>query len=155
MGTRHAIRGAAAGCGLLAAALACATPVTEEAVEQRLRTAGAAVRPPGPGVVLVPVYADSKVAAWTLIAEARGEGASPLAERLSHDLRLAAKRRGAVVVGGPYPELTRLVLLEALELLEDRPLAGLTLVYVGDMRHAAELRQAASALAVRFYQRPW
>lgn len=145
--------GVLAAIALTLGAVACATPLSHRDVETRLRGAGASVRGLGPDFVVAPIHADSRIAAWTLIAEARAEGASQIGERLSHDLRQGASRRRGVVVGGPYADLTRLALLDALDLLEGRSLAGLTLVYVGDGRHARELRQAARARRARFYHR--
>jgi hypothetical protein len=142
---------------LLAVALllaaSCATPVSQDEVEQRLKSAGASVKGLGSNFVVVPVHADSKVAAWTLAAEARAEGSTPFAQHLSYDLRRGAERRRGVVVGGFYPDLTYAALVDAFELLEGRSLAGLTLVYVGSGEHAGELRQLCRAHRARFYHR--
>lgn len=143
--------------GALGAALgllACATPVTEGDVEARLQRAARSVPGLEHGYLLVPIHADSKMAAWTLIAEARGEGATEAGRRLSYDLRREARRGRGVVVGGVFPELTRAVVLDALDELADEPLDGLTLVYVGDPIHADELRAAARAHHAAFQQRP-
>lgn len=143
----------AASVGLAVLTLACATPVAERDVEVRLRRAAGSVRGLGGDYQVVPIHADSRVAAWTLLAEARGDGATAASERLSHELRREARRGRPVVVGGVYSQLTREILLDAFGLLGDRSLDGLTLVYVGDASHASELRQAARARQARFYHR--
>ena len=145
-------RATALGLGLLV--LACATPLSERDVEARLRRAGASVRGIGSEFLVVPVYADSRVAAWTLVAEARAEGATLMGQRLSHDFKREATRRRSIVVGGPFSDLTREIVLDAFGLLEDRALEGLTLVYVGEAAHAGELRRAAHARRARFHHRP-
>ena len=134
-------------------ALSCATPVTVTDVEGRLHRAARSVPGLERGYLLVPIHADSKMAAWTLVAEARGEGATLAGRRLSYDLRREARRGRGVVVGGVYPELTRAVLLDALGELTDESLDGLTLVYVGDPALADELRVAAGAHRAAFQHR--
>ncbi len=138
------------GLGLLA--LACAT-LSESEVEARLRRAAASVRGIGSDFLVVPIHADSHVAAWTLVAEARGEGATAMSRRLSHDFRRGAKRRQSIVIGGPFSELTREIVMDAFGLLEDQTLDGLTLVYVGEAAHSGELRLAARARRARFHHR--
>lgn len=142
--------------GLLAAALlalSCATPLTVNDVEGRLQRAARSVPGLEQGYLLVPIHADSKMAAWTLVAESRGEGATLASRRLGYDLRREARRGRGVVVGGVYPELTRAVLLDAFHELSDEPLDGLTLVYVGDPVHADELAVAARAHRASFQHR--
>lgn len=151
-GITGAARLLAAGAALFLAA-ACATPVTEADVERQLKSAGASVQGLGSNFVVVPIHADSKVAAWTLMADAQAEGSTLFARRLSYDLRRGAERHRGVVVGGVYPDLTRAALLDAFDLLEGRSLAGLTLVYVGSGEHAGELRQLTRAHRARFYHR--
>jgi hypothetical protein len=139
------------GMGLLT--LTCATPLTESDVEARLRSAASSVRGLGSDFLVVPVHADSKVAAWTLMAEARAEGATAMSRRLSHDFLREAQRRRSIVIGGPFSELTREIVLDAFGLLEDRSLDGLTLVYVGEAAQAGDLRLATRARRARFHHR--
>lgn len=134
-------------------ALACATPVDEKAVERKLRVAGSSVPGLPRGFLVVPIHATSKMEAWTLTAEARGEDSTVAGRRLSHDLRREARRQRGVVVGGVYPDLTRAVVLDAFDELAGQALDGLTLVYVGDPVHAEELRLAARAHRAGFQHR--
>ena len=137
----------------LIAAAACAGPVSEEALEAKLRQAGASVRGLGSDPSVFPITADSQVAAWTLIAESKEGDPLPLAHQLNHRMDRAAKRHRMLVVGGPYSSLTREVVLGALALNAGKPLPGLVLVYVGSAESARDVRSAAAALGIRFVQR--
>ncbi len=133
-------------------AAGCASPMSQEDLDDRLRVAAASVQGLQGRLLYFPVYADSRAAAWTLQAESQSDD-SPLARRLYHDLRRGGTQRIGVVVGGPYPGLTRLVVVDAFELLEERPVPGLTLVYVGHAKQASALRKLARAHRARFYHR--
>ena len=130
----------------------CVT-LSQSELERELRRAGSAVPGLGKDFLLFPVHADSKIAAWTLLAEARTGGGSPMAERLAYDFERAERRSMKIVVGGAYPALTREIVLEALERNPDSDLSRLTLVVVGAGDYTDELRRAARAQRIRFYQR--
>ena len=138
---------------VLLAATACAAPISEDALEEKLRQAGASVRGFGSDPSVFPITADSQMAAWTLIAESKEGGSLPLARQLAHRMDRASKRNRMLVVGGPYSSLTREVVLDALALNEGKPLPGLVLVYVGSAESARDVRAAAGALGIRFIQR--
>jgi hypothetical protein len=138
---------------VLFALAACAAPVSGEALEEKLRQAGASVRGLGSGLSVFPITADSQMAAWTLAAESKGSGPLPLARQLNHRMDRASKRHTMLVVGGPYSSLTREVVLDALALNEGKALPGLVLVYVGSAESAREVRTAAGDLDIRFVQR--
>jgi hypothetical protein len=141
------------GVGVLLALAACAAPVSEEALEEKLRQAGASVRGLGSDPSVFPITADSQMAAWTLAAESKESGPLPLARQLKHRMDRASKRQRMLVVGGPYSSLTREVVLDALALNEGKPLPGLVFVYVGSAESAREVRAAAGTLGIRFIQR--
>lgn len=141
-----------AAAALLALA-ACAAPVSGEALEEKLRQAGASVRGLGSDCSVFPITADSQMAAWTLTVESKESGPLPLARQLNHRMDRASKRHTMLVVGGPYSSLTREVVLDALALNEGEPLPGLVLIYVGSAESAREVRAAAGALGIRFVQR--
>jgi NAD(P)-dependent dehydrogenase (short-subunit alcohol dehydrogenase family) len=128
--------------GVLLASAACVAPVSGEALEEKLRQAGASVRGLGSDPSVFPITADSQMAAWTLAAESKDSGPLPLARQLNHRMDRASKRQRMLVVGGPYPSLTRKVVLDAL-----------VLVYVGSAESAREVRTAAGTLGIRFIQR--
>jgi len=137
----------------LLALTACAAPVAGEALEEKLRQAGASVRGLGSNPEVFPITADSQMAAWTLVGESKESGPLPLARQLNHRMGRAAKRRTMLVVGGPYSSLTHEVVLDALALNGETPLPGLVLVYVGSAESARAARTAAGALGIRFVQR--
>ncbi len=139
--------------GVLLASAACVAPVSGEALEEKLRQAGASVRGLGSDPSVFPITADSQMAAWTLAAESKESGPLPLARQLNHRMDRASKRHRMLVVGGPYPSLSREVVLDALALNEGKPLPGLVLVYVGSAESAREVRTAAGTLGIRFIQR--
>ena len=64
-----------------------------------------------------------------------------------------SSRRQALVIGGPYSELCDQVLLNALALRRDRPLRGLTLVFVAPEPPSASVTAAASAASARLFHR--
>jgi hypothetical protein len=141
--------------GLVLAALlaACATPLSQDDLERELRRAGASVPGMGRNFLVFPVYADSKLASWTLIAESHTDGGSPLAERLGYDFKRAERRTIKIVVGGSYPDLTRDVVIEALERQSGANLSRLMLVVVGAGKYTPELQRAARARRIRFASR--
>lgn len=145
----------AIGCALFAGWVlaACTTPLPEEALERRLRLVGTSVLGPRASFTTVPIQADSNLMAWTLIADARTNGPSNEARWLQRKLSAGAQGPAQLVVGGPFPGLTRQVLLDAFGLNEDRSLPGLTLVFVGDEASAADVRSAAQRVGARFHQR--
>jgi hypothetical protein len=154
---RNLDRSAACWGVVAAAALAllcgCRTPPTGERLEAKLREAGASVHGFGRESSTFPIEADSKMAAWTLEAEARRTGPLPLSRQLARRMDLAAKRGHVLIVGGAYPALTREVVLGAFAANGGKPLPGLVLVYVGSAESAGDVRRAAAAAGVRFVQR--
>jgi hypothetical protein len=137
----------------LLALTACAAPVSGDALDEKLRQAGASVRGLGSNPEVFPITADSPMAALTLVGESKESGSLPLARQLKYRMGRASKRRTMLVVGGPYSSLTREVVLDALALHEGTPLPGLVLVYVGSPESARDVRTAAGALGIRFVQR--
>jgi len=138
---------------VLLAFAACAAPPSGDALEEKLRQAGASVRGLGSDPSVFPITADSQMAAWTLAAESKESGPLPLARQLNHRMDRASKRNRMLVVGGPYSSLTREVVLDALALNKGKPLPGLALVYVGSAESARDVRTAAGTLGIRFVQR--
>ena len=132
--------------------LGCVTPVSERDVEARLERAA------GPLLVgrasrVYPIWAETKFAAFGLLTEARHDPTSPLSQRLSKAIALAARRGMGVVAGGPYPELSDRVLRNALEQNRERSLRGLRLVLVSPEPPSPELARAARDAHARLYHR--
>ena len=139
---------------LLAAGLAlgCVTPVSEEEVESQLEVAAAPYTHLGPRRV-IPIYAETRLVASALLAEARTNPESPPSERLHRRLSAAARRDLHVVVGGPYPELSDRLLTNALALSEKRGLLGLPVVFVSPLEPTPDLSAAAHRAGARLYHR--
>lgn len=144
---------AAASTALCLALAACSSPVSGTDLEAKLREAGSSVQGLGSDFETFAIEADSQMAAWTLIAEARESGPLPLSRQLARRMDLAVKRQAMLVVGGSYPSLTRAVVLEALGLNQEKPMPSLILIYVGSAESARDPRAAADKLRIRFVQR--
>jgi hypothetical protein len=134
---------------IVCAAFACATPIGERELQERLASVAAA----SPGSRVFPVWAGTRLAAWALLADARGDPRSGESLRLGHAFSRGATRPTTVVVGGPYPELSDRLALNALELRGEKPLRRLTIVLVGPEPPSAELAAAAAQAGARLQHR--
>ena len=104
---------------VLLLASGCVTPVSEADLERQLAQAAGSLTRAGSRQV-IPIHAETKFVAWSLLAEARSDHASPLSVQLGHRIELAARRGMDIVVGGPYPELTDQLVVNALSQDRDR-----------------------------------
>jgi len=138
--------------GMAFAALACATPIGERELEERL--ASVAAVSPGAHPRVFPVWAGTRLAAWTLLADARGDPRSPESLRLGHAISRAATQPTTVVVGGPYADLSDQIVRNALEMHGERALGRLTIVLVGPEPPSAELSAALARAGARIQHRP-
>jgi hypothetical protein len=134
-------------------ALGCVTPMTQDELQGKLAAAAASVPKLGRKPQYFPIFAETRTEAWILLADARSDPASPLSSQLSAHLATASSRRQALVVGGPYSELCDQVLLNALALRRDRPLRGLTLLFVAPDPPSPSVTAAASAASAQLYHR--
>ncbi|HEY8154904.1 MAG TPA: hypothetical protein VII72_12320 [Myxococcota bacterium] len=134
-------------------ALGCVTPMTQEELAGKLAAAAASVPGQGRKPQVFPIFAETKTEAWVLLADARSDPESPQSRQLSAHLATAASRRQVLVVGGPYPDLCDQVVLNAFALRRDRPLRGLTLVFVAPAPPSASVTAAASAASARLVHR--
>jgi hypothetical protein len=140
-------------CIALVLALAsCVTTYEEREVERRLELSASAVAGLGRHRVIA-IHADSRVAAFGLLAEAKANRDSPLSAQVGARLAAAARRHQAAVVGGPHAELSDRVLCNALRLNQERGLGGLRLVFVSPEPPSRELVAAASQARVRLTHR--
>ncbi len=133
-------------------AAGCITPGSEADLEKDLERAASSVPTLGRKRI-IPVYAETKMAAWALLADAKSDPSSPMSYRMSRGLAAAARRGFGVVVGGPYPALSDQVVRNALTLHRERPLGGLTLVFVSAKPPSEALRKAAKHAEARLYHR--
>jgi len=133
-------------------ATGCITPLTEDDLEKDLERAASSVPSLGRKRV-IPIYAETRMAAWALLADAKSNPSSPMSYRLSRGLAAAARRGFGVVVGGPYPALSDQVLRNALTLHRERPLGGLKLLFVSAKPPSEALWQAAKHADARIHHR--
>jgi hypothetical protein len=133
-------------------AMGCVTPLTEADLEKDLDRAASSVPSLGRKRI-IPIYAETKMAAWALLADAKSNPSSPMSYRLSRGLALAARRGFGVVVGGPYPALSDQVVRNALTLHRERPFGGLTLVFVSEKPPSEALSKAALSAGARLHHR--
>jgi len=134
-------------------ALGCVTPMTRDELQGKLAAAAASVPALGRKPQYFPIFAETKTEAWILLADARSDPESQTSRQLGAHLATASSRRQALVVGGPYSELCDQLLLNALSLRRDRPLRGLTLVFVAPDPPSPAVTAAASAASARLYHR--
>jgi len=127
--------------------------MTRDELQGKLAAAAASVPALGRKPQFFPIFAETKTEAWILLADARSDVSSPLSRQLSARLGTASSRRQALVVGGPYSELCDQVVLNALTLRRDRPLRGLTLVFVAPDPPSPSVTAAVSAASARLYHR--
>jgi hypothetical protein len=130
----------------------CVTAISEADLETKLDRAASSVRVLGRRSI-IPIYAETKMAAWALLADAKSDPSSQLSYRLSRGLASAARRGFGVVVGGPYPALSDQVVRNALTLQREHPLGGLTLVFVSAKPPSEALWKAARSAEARLYHR--
>ena len=133
-------------------AMGCVTPLTEADLEKDLGRAASSVPALGRKRI-IPIYAETKMAAWALLADAKSNPSSPMSYRLSRGLAAAARRGFGVVVGGPYPALSDQVVRNALKLHRERPLGGLMLVFVSAKPPSEALWEAARHADARLHHR--
>jgi hypothetical protein len=133
-------------------ATGCVTPLTEDDLEKDLDRVASSVPSLGPKRV-IPIYAESRMAALALLADAKSNPSSPLSYRVSRGLARAARRGLGVVVGGPYPALSDQVLRNALTLHRERPLGGLKLLFVSEKPPSEDLLEAAKHAHARLRHR--
>lgn len=130
-------------------AVACATPPSDEELEAQLRQVAVQVKPRGELRIVV-INAESRMDAWTKLAEDAAEGkernAPQQARRLGRAFEKAHRLRVAVVTGGPYADLNERMVQLAFELAQEKHqrLAGLTLVFVSPEPPTPELRAAVT-----------
>ncbi len=136
-------------------AASCVSPLSQAEVKAQLATAAASL----PGISksrrLVTIYAETRMAAWALLAEAKAEPESSAQSRqLGHRFRRGERYRVDYVVGGPYPALSEQIVRNALKLNAGRNLRGLRIVFVSPKEPSDKLRSAALRAGTRLEHRP-
>ena len=133
-------------------AIGCVTLLTEADVEAQLAEAARPFARMGRQQV-VAIYAESRIVAFGLLAEARNDPHSKLSKQVNRRL-VRTRRRGAhAVVGGPYADLSDRILANALSWSDTGGLAGLRVVFVSDAPPSPELTGAARLARAKLYHR--
>jgi len=96
------------------------------------------------------VPSSGSIADATFIALSKSSGTSSTAEDLSVKLKQAAVSKKPVSVGGPNPQKTAEVILNAANLCGENDLSGLTLLYVGSSKYSAIINEAVSNKGVKY-----
>lgn len=140
--------------GLLAslAAAGCATSLSETDVKLQLTETARPFAGMGPQQV-IPVYAESRMVAIGLLAEARNDSQSKLSRGVALQLKRARQRKANAVVGGPYADLSDRILANALNLNAKGQVRGLRIVFVSDAEPTPELIDAAQQSQARLHHR--
>jgi hypothetical protein len=135
-------------------ALGCASPVSEDELARSLEEAAASAPDPRAARQIFPVHAPTRVAALSLLSEAKSDPRSPLSLQLGRRFASAARRRTNLVVGGPWTDLCDQVVRNAFALNRERALPGLTLIFVAPEPPSDALRSAAATVHARLQHRP-
>jgi hypothetical protein len=130
----------------------CATSISESDLNRQLTKVAQPYARSGPQQ-MIPIYAESRMVAIGLLAEARNDSNSPLSRRVGHQLDRAHRRNAHAVVGGPYADLSDRILTNALNLNEDGQLRGLKVLFVSDAAPTPALLEAARLSQARIHHR--
>jgi len=143
----------AAALALLAVLSAgCVTTYREDELEDRLERLAAATKGLHKPRVF-PLYAETRMTALVLLADARASRDSGLSASLARSLAAAHQRHRDLVTGGSFPDLTDQVVRNALELQGEEGLPGLQLLVASAEAPSAELLGAARRARVRVIHR--
>lgn len=140
--------------GLLAAltSAGCATTVSEADMKLQLAEAAKPYARTGAQQVIL-VWAESRMVAIGLLAEARNDPASSLSRRIGSRLERTHRRKAHAVVGGPYADLSDRILTNALNMKSDGQLRGLKVVFVSDEAPTPDLLSAARVSRTQIHHR--
>ena len=151
-GRRAALVAIAAAAGFLAQA--CLSPMTELEVKAKLQNAADSIDGLSRKPRIVVIHAETRMAAWTLLTEARGDPDSPRSRQLGASFARGRRYKIDFVIGGPYASLTDQLVLNALRQSKGRTLPGLRLYMVTPSPPSKALRETAAAARVRLLHRP-
>lgn len=129
----------------------CVAPITDGEIRNHLqRVAGL-----GSGANVLVLNAESEMAAWVLVTEARSNGPIVPSRRLALGFADGARKRIQYVVGGPYPQLNNRALLDAFTICKESRLPGLVVVLVSPKPPSEELVLTAEAYKAKLVHRDY
>ena len=126
--------------------------MSAEELDLRLREAGREVRGLRNARVF-PLHAATRMEALTLLADARTEPRARESLDLAQQFSLARTRRVHMIVGGPYSDLNRQVVWNALAYHDRVALPGLVIVYASPGAPDDELTALARRKRVQLIHR--
>jgi len=136
-------------------ALACTTAHTPRQVDQQLRSVASDVRKPRqPKPRVFAIHAETKMEAWTLLAEARAEPRDGLSRDLAAQLEVGKTRRIQFVVGGAHGASNQQILANALAYHAGTRLPGLTVHYISPEPPGPALLDLARERKARVLHKP-
>ncbi len=133
----------------------CISPMTEDQLESELRQTANSISDAPRAKRIVPIHADTRMAAWTMLtAASNNPQSSPLSRQLGVGFALGSRRQVLYVVGGNYPKLVDRILRNAFAFNEGTSLKGLKLVLVSPAAPSQELKLAVNRAGARLEFRP-
>ncbi len=119
------------------------------------RLGALAIAEVGADALVVAIEAESNDDAWGRVVRARTEAPLEESEQLARvfDAHVGGPTR--VVVGGPYPQLTEQVLVDALSMVDATSLVQLRVVVVAPEPISRRLRAACTRRDVVCTHEPW
>lgn len=138
------------GLGLV---VGCASPPTDDEIKLQLRSASEGVRGLGRTPRLVVLNAQSKMEAWSHVAESAADGPSSRARAVGRNFKKGRRQRVGVVVGGPQSDYVDRFVRDAFESAGPDGLPGLTLLVVTPEPPSDWVRGAALKRGVKLVHR--
>jgi hypothetical protein len=136
---------------------ACASPPTDDQIRSKLRQAASGVRGIGSKPRLVVINMQTRMEAWSHLAESAAEGPSTRARAVGRDFKKGRRQRIGVVIGGPQADYVDRFVRDAFEAAGPEKLPGLAVVVVSPDPPSDWLRRAAmergAKLVHRLYRR--
>jgi hypothetical protein len=140
---------------LLCLAVACASPPTDQQIRSELQRASTGVQGIGSKPRLVVLNMQTRMEAWSHLAESAAEGPSTRARAVGRDFKKGRRRRVGVVIGGPQSDYVDRFVRDAFESAGPDKLPGLTLVVVSPEPPTDFLGRAARDRGVKLVHRPY
>ncbi len=135
--------------------VACASPPTDDEVRGQLRRAAESVFGARFKPRLVVLNAQSKMEAWSHLAESAAEGPSTRARAVGRDFKKGRRRRVGVVIGGPQADMVDRFVRDAFEAAGSDKLPGLAVVVVSADPPSDFLRRAAKERGAKLVHRAY
>ena len=140
---------------LILGSVACASPPTDDEVRGELRRAAESVFGARYKPRLVVLNAQSKMEAWSHMAESAADGPSRRARAVGRDFKKARRRRVGIVIGGPQSDLVDRFVRDAFEAAGTDKLPGLAVVVVSAEPPSDFLERAARERGAKLVHRSY